>query len=96
MLHKPPKSEVLYIQIPLANVLSDHNPFHAATPTKRLKVGTEGSFQKKDLEKLLITLLITEEKVNTNLKNKISWVESYIWPFYSNGKFKNLDETGKK
>jgi hypothetical protein len=34
-------------------------------PTKRLKIGTEGSFQNKELEKLLITL-ITEEKVNTN------------------------------
>jgi hypothetical protein len=41
-------------------------------------MGTEGSFQNKELEKLLITLLITKEKGNTNFKNKISWVESYI------------------
>jgi hypothetical protein len=35
-------------------------------PHKMLSIGTEGSFQNKELEKLLITLLITKEKVNKN------------------------------
>jgi hypothetical protein len=35
-------------------------------PHKMLNIGTEDSFQNKGLEKLLITLLITQEKVNKN------------------------------
>jgi hypothetical protein len=37
---------------------------------KPSKVRSKGFFQNKELEKLHITLLITQEKVNTNLKNK--------------------------